>query len=136
MLIAALLVGCNDKPQTVSTEQPASTELVATTSTTTSSTTTSSTTTPASSTTTSATVARVTTTVKAVAAPVATAPPVTATACPNGTYVNAAGNTVCRPAASDAPPPGATAQCRDGDYSYSQSRSGTCSGHGGVARWL
>jgi len=35
-----------------------------------------------------------------------------------------------------APPPGATAQCRDGTYSYSQHRSGTCSHHGGVAVWL
>ena len=34
------------------------------------------------------------------------------------------------------PPPGATAQCRDGTYSYSQHHSGTCSHHGGVARWL
>jgi hypothetical protein len=38
--------------------------------------------------------------------------------------------------ASAAPPPGATALCRDGTYSYSQHRSGTCSYHGGVARWL
>jgi hypothetical protein len=30
-------------------------------------------------------------------------------------------------------PPGATARCRDGSYSYSQHRSGTCSHHGGVA---
>lgn len=35
-----------------------------------------------------------------------------------------------------APPPGATARCRDGTYSYSQHRSGTCSHHGGVAVWL
>jgi Protein of unknown function (DUF3761) len=35
--------------------------------------------------------------------------------------------------ASAAAPPGATAQCRDGTYSYSQHRSGTCSHHGGVA---
>jgi opacity protein-like surface antigen len=28
-----------------------------------------------------------------------------------------------------------TAQCNDGTYSYSQSRSGTCSYHGGVAVW-
>ena len=35
-----------------------------------------------------------------------------------------------------APPPGATAQCRDGTYSFSQHHSGTCSHHGGVARWL
>jgi hypothetical protein len=33
-------------------------------------------------------------------------------------------------------PPGATAQCRDGSYSYSQHHSGTCSHHGGVAQWL
>jgi Protein of unknown function (DUF3761) len=39
-------------------------------------------------------------------------------------------------AATAAPPPGATARCRDGTYSYSQHRSGTCSHHGGVARWL
>src|SRR5262249_53652195 len=31
---------------------------------------------------------------------------------------------------------GATALCRDGTYSFSQHRSGTCSHHGGVARWL
>jgi hypothetical protein len=34
------------------------------------------------------------------------------------------------------PPPGATARCRDGTYSYSAHRSGTCSHHGGVAEWL
>ena len=34
------------------------------------------------------------------------------------------------------PPPGATAKCKDGTYSYSQYRSGTCSHHGGVAVWL
>jgi hypothetical protein len=33
-------------------------------------------------------------------------------------------------------PAGVTAQCRDGSYSYSQHRSGTCSHHGGVARWI
>jgi Protein of unknown function (DUF3761) len=33
-------------------------------------------------------------------------------------------------------PPGATAVCRDGTYSYSLHHSGTCSHHGGVARWL
>lgn len=37
---------------------------------------------------------------------------------------------------SAAPPPGATAQCVDGTYSYSQNRRGTCSHHGGVSRWL
>lgn len=56
--------------------------------------------------------------------------------CPNGTYVNSAGNTVCSPYASNSAPAGATAQCNDGTYSFSQSRSGTCSHHGGVATWL
>jgi hypothetical protein len=39
-------------------------------------------------------------------------------------------------AAIKAPPPGATALCRDGTYSFSQTHSGTCSHHGGVAQWL
>jgi hypothetical protein len=34
------------------------------------------------------------------------------------------------------PPPGATARCRDGTFSFSRHHSGTCSHHGGVARWL
>src|SRR5262249_35136753 len=33
-------------------------------------------------------------------------------------------------------PPGASAICRDGTFSFSQNRRGTCSHHGGVARWL
>lgn len=32
-------------------------------------------------------------------------------------------------------PAGASARCRDGSLSYSQSRRGTCSHHGGVAVW-
>lgn len=32
-------------------------------------------------------------------------------------------------------PAGATALCRDGTFSYSQNRRGTCSWHGGVAQW-
>jgi hypothetical protein len=32
-------------------------------------------------------------------------------------------------------PPGASARCRDGWISYSQTRSGTCSHHGGIADW-
>lgn len=59
-----------------------------------------------------------------------------AASCPNGTYVNSAGNTVCSPYNAPSTPAGATAQCRDGTYSFSQSRSGTCSHHGGVAAWL
>jgi hypothetical protein len=54
----------------------------------------------------------------------------------NGTYVNSKGQTVPRPENCSAAPKGATAQCRDGSYSFSQSRRGTCSHHGGVAKWL
>lgn len=79
---------------------------------------------------------------------VVTTPPVTqvtsvgtyvapaAPTCTNGTYVNSAGNTVCRPEVSANAPAGATAKCVDGTYSFSQSRRGTCSSHGGVAEWL
>jgi len=54
----------------------------------------------------------------------------------NGTYVNSKGQTVPRPENCSAPPKGATAQCRDGTYSLSKSHRGTCSHHGGVAKWL
>jgi len=67
---------------------------------------------------------------------VAPPPPPAPATCTNGTYVNTAGNTVCRPEISDSAPAGATAKCGDGTYSFSQSRSGTCSRHGGVAVWL
>ena len=53
-----------------------------------------------------------------------------------GTYVNTKGQTVPRPENCSAPPERATAQCRDGTYSFSQSRRGTCSHHGGVDKWL
>jgi Protein of unknown function (DUF3761) len=56
--------------------------------------------------------------------------------CTNGTYTNSAGNTVCSPEAVPTAPAGATAKCEDGTYSFSESRSGTCSHHGGVAEWL
>jgi hypothetical protein len=56
--------------------------------------------------------------------------------CPNGTYENSAGNVVCKPYESPTQPAGATAKCEDGTYSFSESRSGTCSHHGGVAVWL
>ena len=41
-----------------------------------------------------------------------------------------------QPEQTAAVPAGATARCRDGTYSVSQHRSGTCSHHGGVATWL
>jgi hypothetical protein len=56
--------------------------------------------------------------------------------CPNGTYTNSDGDDVCRPYATNTPPAGATAQCRDGTYSFSEHRQGTCSGHGGVDHWM
>jgi hypothetical protein len=59
-----------------------------------------------------------------------------ASGCTNGTYTNSAGNTVCKPEEAPAAPAGATAKCEDGTYSFSESRSGTCSHHGGVAEWL
>lgn len=54
----------------------------------------------------------------------------------NGTYMNSKGQTVQRPENCSAAPKGATAQCRDGSYSFSQSHGGTCSHHSGVAKWL
>lgn len=56
--------------------------------------------------------------------------------CTNGTYENSAGNTVCRPEEAPSAPAGAKAECADGTYSLSESRSGTCSHHGGVRSWL
>ena len=51
-------------------------------------------------------------------------------------YTNSAGNEVHSPAYAPSVPAGASARCRDGTYSFSQSRRGTCSHHGGVAQWL
>jgi hypothetical protein len=56
--------------------------------------------------------------------------------CGLDSYVNSRGNCVHRPTKADRAPAGATAKCRDGTYSFSQSRRGTCSWHGGVAQWL
>ncbi len=67
--------------------------------------------------------------------PIATAAPAFV-ACPAGQYENADNACVARPRQADTAPDGATAQCRDDTYSFSQNRRGTCSGHGGVARWL
>ncbi len=52
------------------------------------------------------------------------------------TYINRAGVRVQSPTYSRTAPAGATARCRDGSYSFSRSRRGTCSHHGGVAQWL
>ncbi len=56
----------------------------------------------------------------------------------NNYYTNSSGNQVHSPAYSNngQAPAGATAQCADGTYSFSQHHQGTCSGHGGVASWL
>ena len=56
----------------------------------------------------------------------------------SGSYVNKEGYLVHRPAhtVSGDVPPGASAQCRDGSYSFSMNHRGTCSHHGGVSRWL
>jgi uncharacterized protein DUF3761 len=59
-----------------------------------------------------------------------------ATSPPSRSYTNVDGNRIQSPTKADAPPPGATAQCRDGSYSFSAHRQGTCSHHGGVAHWL
>lgn len=54
----------------------------------------------------------------------------------NGYYTNSRGEVVQSPTRYSSPPAGATARCRDGTYSFSRSRRGTCSHHGGVAEWL
>ena len=51
-------------------------------------------------------------------------------------YTNSAGEKVQSPTYYNTIPAGATALCRDGTYSFSHSRRGTCSHHGGVAKWL
>lgn len=52
------------------------------------------------------------------------------------TYSNSRGVRVQRPTYYDRAPSGASARCRDGTYSFSMSRRGTCSHHGGVGTWL
>jgi hypothetical protein len=70
--------------------------------------------------------------------PHATAPATTPGPCAADYYRNSDGVCVHRPVKTQgsAVPQGATAQCRDGSYSFSQHRRGTCSHHGGVSRWL
>ena len=54
---------------------------------------------------------------------------------PSKSYVNVDGVRVQSPVFSDTRPAGASARCRDGSYSFSMHRRGTCSHHGGVAEW-
>jgi hypothetical protein len=56
--------------------------------------------------------------------------------CSGDYYENSDGICVHRPVDVDEAPSGATAQCNDGTYSFSQHHSGTCSHHGGVSEWL
>lgn len=52
------------------------------------------------------------------------------------TYINTDGKEVQSPTKYISPPPGACAICKDGTYSQSKHRKGTCSHHGGVREWL
>jgi len=68
----------------------------------------------------------------------ATAPATSPGPCAADYYRNSNGVCIHRPVKTQesAVPQGATAQCRDGSYSFSQHHRGTCSHHGGVAKWL
>jgi hypothetical protein len=51
-------------------------------------------------------------------------------------YKNKDGDLIPSPKFYDSAPDGASARCRDGTYSFSRNRRGTCSHHGGVDEWL
>ena len=51
-------------------------------------------------------------------------------------YTNSSGERIQSPTHYASAPEGATAICRDGTYSFSRNRRGTCSHHGGVKKWL
>ena len=76
------------------------------------------------------------TTVRTTPTPSVTTPTSPGGSCGSDGYINKDGVCVPSPRPAPSPPDGATAQCKDGTYSFSQHRSGTCSSHGGVARWL
>jgi hypothetical protein len=68
---------------------------------------------------------------------IALAPP--ASACPKGYYKAASGDCVHRPICGiTTPPPGATALCGDGCYSFSENpdEDDTCRGHSGTRKVL
>jgi hypothetical protein len=77
---------------------------------------------------------------KATPAPTPTAPaptPVSKSPTAAKTSGSSSGSSGTAPTVTDAAAPaGSTAKCKDGTYSKSQHRSGTCSHHGGVADWL
>ncbi|WP_245717419.1 DUF3761 domain-containing protein [Nocardia jejuensis] len=75
-------------------------------------------------------------TAAALLAPAAQAAPLPTAACGSGQYQNTAGDCVNRPQQAPSAPAGASARCKDGTYSSSKTRSGTCSHHGGVSEWL
>jgi hypothetical protein len=62
----------------------------------------------------------------------------TASAGPGRCYIASSGDCVHDPERSLTIPPGATARCEDGEYSFSEHpySGGTCHGHGGVAQVL
>ncbi|HEY0226972.1 MAG TPA: DUF3761 domain-containing protein [Mycobacterium sp.] len=81
------------------------------------------------------------------AAAITAGPVAVLASCGTGYYQNSSGQCVPDPSSGLPPvgapglvgggiPSGATAICRDGDYSYSTHHSGTCSGHGGVKQWI
>jgi hypothetical protein len=63
-------------------------------------------------------------------------PPQPSAGCGASSYTNSNGDCVPRPIAAPTAPSGATAKCKDGTFSFSKTRSGTCSSHKGVAEWL
>ena len=69
-------------------------------------------------------------------APAAAPAAKTAPAAPAAPAAKAAPAAAPAATAGNTDPTGATAKCKDGTYSKSAHRSGTCSSHGGVDSWL
>lgn len=69
---------------------------------------------------------------KSRAATTTTAKPLT----PVRYYTNSQRTRVQSPTKYSSAPAGATARCKDGTFSFSRNKRGTCSHHGGVAEWL